>query len=129
MAGMNAKRNVVVVAVTALLLLLGGGVYLSQVNRPSGQVDASKIVVAAWSYAGALRAKGRPVPEFVTLRELIASGFLAESAVSGLAGTEVSVNLQADPKRPKDVLLRARLADGTEFITLADGTVQQSGKP
>ncbi|HSH17186.1 MAG TPA: hypothetical protein VLD18_14185 [Verrucomicrobiae bacterium] len=126
---MNTKRNVVVVLLATLLILGGGMTYLYLTGDSSGQVDASKIVSAAWSYSGDLRIKGRPVPESVTLEELIKLGFLAESDVSGFAGMEVSVNLHADPKRPKDVLLRARLQDGTELVTLADGTVQPAGKP
>ncbi len=126
---MNTKRNVVVVLLATLLILGGGMTYLYLTGDSSGKVDASKIVSAAWSYSGDLRIKGRPVPESVTLEELIKLGFLAESDVSGFAGMEVSVNLHADPKRPKDVLLRARLQDGTELVTLADGTVQPAGKP
>ncbi len=126
---MNTKRNVVVVLLAALLMLGGGMTYLYLTTDSSGQVDASKIVSAAWSYSGDLRSKGRPVPESVTLEELIKLGFLAEADVSGFAGMQVSVNLHADPNRPKDVLLRARLQDGTELITLADGTVQQAGRP
>lgn len=126
---MNTKRNVVVVLLAALLMLGGGMTYLYLTTDSSGQVDASKIVSAAWSYSGDLRSKGRPVPESVTLEELIKLGFLAEADVSGFDGMQVSVNLHADPNRPKDVLLRARLQDGTELITLADGTVQQAGRP
>lgn len=126
---MNTKRNVVVVLLAALLMLGGGMIYLYLNDDSSGQVDASKIVSAAWSYSGDLRIKGRPVPESVTLEELIKLGFLAETDVSGFAGMEVSVNLHADLKRPTDVLLRARLQDGTELVTLADGTVQPAGKP
>jgi hypothetical protein len=126
---MNTKRNVVVVLLAAVLLLAGGMIFLHVSNRSSGQVDAAKIVTAAWSYSGALRTQGRPVPASVTLEELIQLGFLKEADVSGFAGMQVSVNLHADPKRPQDVLLRARLQDGTELITLADGTVQTGGKP
>jgi hypothetical protein len=126
---MNTKRNVIVVVLAGLLMLAGGVIYLYLFNAPSGGVDAAKIVSAAWSYSGDLRSKGRPVPESVTLAELIQLGFLAEADVSGFAGMEVSVNLHADPNRPKDVLLRARLRDGTELITLADGTVQSTGNP
>lgn len=126
---MNTKRNVVVVLLAAVLMLAGGMIFLYVSNDSSGPVDASKIVSAAWSYSGNLRIKGRPVPESVTLEELIKLGFLAEADVEGFAGMQVSVNLHADPKRPRDVLLRARLQDGTELITLADGTVQPAAKP
>ncbi len=126
---MNTKRNVVVVLLAALLMLGGGLIYLYLASDSSGQVDASRIVSAAWSYSGDLRSKGRPVPASVTLAELIKLGFLAEADVRGFAGMEVSVNLHADPQRPKDVLLHARLQDGTELVTLADGTVQPATKP
>lgn len=126
---MNTKRNVIVVVLAGLLMLAGGVIYLYLFNAPSGGVDAAKIVTAAWAYSADLRTKGRPVPESVTLEELIQLGFLSEADVSGFAGMQVAVNLHADPNRPKDVLLRARLRDGTELITLADGTVQSTGKP
>ena len=77
---MNSKRNGVVVLLAAGLMLAGGMIFLYVSNDSSGPVDASKIVSAAWSYSGNLRIKGRPVPEFVTLEDLIKLGFLAEAA-------------------------------------------------
>ena len=61
----------------------------------------------------------------VSLKDLIALRYLNAADVSGLKGLEVTVNLQADPTRPQDVLIRAQLPGGEEMVTFVDGTVQQ----
>jgi hypothetical protein len=102
-----------------------GLIYFRASNGPAGTVDGQRIVEATAAYANDLRARGWPVPPEVSLKDLIALRHLKASDVRGLAGLDVTVNLLADPRRPQDVLLRARLAGGDEMVTLVDGTVQQ----
>ena len=61
----------------------------------------------------------------VSLERLIAQGLLTSNDVSGFAGMKVSVTLGVDPQNLRQVLMRARLPDGTEIAALNDGSVQQ----
>ena len=60
----------------------------------------------------------------MSLRELIARKLLAEADVTGFTGMDVTVSLTTDESRPEEVLIRARMPDGREVVTLADGSVR-----
>jgi hypothetical protein len=122
------KRILAAIATVTLVILLGTRYYYVRSGRDSGHVDARKILIAARSYAAGLKAKGVPVPASVSVKSLIDQGLLPDPDVSGFAGTDVSVNLAADQSRPQDALIRAKGQNGTEFIMLVDGSVQQVRK-
>ena len=104
---------------------VGSIVYFASSTRQPGHVDALKILTAARNYTTSLRVEGLPVPDSVSLQELINRHLLTASDLSGFTGMEVTVNLSADNTRPQDVLIRAHLADGQKIVTMADGSVQQ----
>ena len=119
------KRSLAVMAVLTTALVVGSMVYFASSTRQPGHVDALKILTAARNYTTSLRVEGLPVPDSVSVQELINRHLLTASDVSGFTGMDVTVNLSADNARPQDVLIRAHLADGQEIVTLADGSVQQ----
>jgi hypothetical protein len=86
---------------------------------------ADKIVAAAQTYAHDLEKKGLPVPASVDLKELVANNLLSREDVKGFDGMEVSISLKADETRPGDVLMQARLKDGSQVVLMGDGSVQQ----
>ncbi len=112
------------IALLAAILVIGL-IYYSTSSKPPVIVDGQKIVAAMAAYAGELKSRGLQVPPTVSLKDLIALRYLNAADVSGLKGLEVTVNLQADPSRPQDVLIRAQLPGGEEMVTFVDGTVQQ----
>jgi len=118
------KRYLILGGVIVFVLLAGSVIYLGSGSRSSGRVDSLKLLGAARSYANELKAQHLPVPETVSLRELIARKLVADADVSGFAGMEVTVSLTADERHPQEVLIRARAADGHELVALADGSVQ-----
>jgi len=86
---------------------------------------ASKIVPAGPAYAKLLKTEGAPIPAFVNVKELVARGLLGQDDLKGLARMEVSVSTSAVDDGSRGVLIRARQADGTELVLLADGSVQE----
>ncbi len=88
-------------------------------------VAAEKIVAAAQTYAHDLAKKGLPIPASVDLKELVAKDLLSREDVKGFDGMEVSISLIADETRPGDVLMQARLKDGSQVVLMGDGSVQQ----
>lgn len=108
-----------------LAALLMGLIYFRASNGPAGTVNGQKIVQAIANYTRDVSAQGVQVAPEISLKSLVTMRYLKASDVSGLDGLDVTVNLLADPRRPQDVLLRARLPGGEEMVTLVDGTVQQ----
>ena len=116
-----AARTLIVIAVLAVAIV----VYFASSTRQTGQVDAVKIVKATRTFTADLKARGLTVPATVSLQELIDRGLLSASDVSAFSGMDVTVYLSAENNNPQNILLRARLPDGAEIVTLADGSVQQ----
>jgi hypothetical protein len=112
------------------VLAIGAVVFLLLQSAPTstGLVDVPKLMAAAKAYAQQLKASGAGVPPEVSLERLIAQGLLTSNDVTGFAGMNVSVTLGVDPQNLRQVLMRARLPDGTEIAALNDGSVQQMGR-
>jgi hypothetical protein len=123
-ADMN-KKHLLFLIVGATVLVGIGYLVFSTVSRPGG-VNANKIMAAAQAYTHDLRQTGAPVPQSVTLQELIAKGFLKHDDVSGFDGIEVTVYLRGESLKTPSVLMRARLPNGKEWMVFTDGSVQAS---
>ena len=122
---LSMKRNLILIAVLTVAVFVGSMVYISFSSRQTGHVDGVKILAATRTYTADLKGRGLTIPSTVSLQELINHHFLSASDVSGFNGMDVTVNLSADYSRPQDILIRARLTNGQEIVTLADGSVQQ----
>lgn len=120
MAAVSGAVLLVVLVVVFILLHVG----TTPPARSLG-AGASKIVPASRAYAKLLKAEGAPIPAFVNVKELVARGLLGQDDLKGFARMEVSVSTSADENSPSEVLIRARQADGTELVLLADGSVQE----
>jgi hypothetical protein len=91
------------------------------------QVDWQPIAAAATTYVRELRATKSPVPDVVSLSELVRKGYIPTNAIAGFAGAEVTFRLQDRSEiSPTDILARAVMPDGkSEVVLLGDGSVQQ----
>lgn len=118
------KRILIVAGSLAAVILAASLTYLASPRLAPGRVDAARLLVAARTYADDLKARNVPVPAAVSLDELLARKLVTEAEVSGFDGMEVTVSLTANASRPQEILIRARMADGHEVVTLADGSVQ-----
>jgi hypothetical protein len=118
------KRILTVVAVIAAVMIAASFIYFAFTRPARGRVDAPKIFAAAHTYAHDLQAHGTAVPATVGLQDLVAKGLLSPSDVSGFAGMDVTVSLNVSETDPQSVLMRVRMQDGSQIVTLADGSVQ-----
>lgn len=119
------KRTIVITSLIGLVVAVI--CYLSVVSQPTlpARFDHEKFVAAVHAYAKELRQQGVAVPERVALDVLIRRGFLNSNDVSAFQGMHVAVSIAgADETRRQSVLVRARMADGTEIVALGDGSVQ-----
>lgn len=115
-------------AMLALAMALGGTCYYAAAIRPYHSVDVAKLAMAVKTYAGNLRDQHLPVPESVSVKDLINCGLLSKADALGFQDVDVTMNPRADVMRPQDILARARLSDGYEIVALGDGSVQQLRK-
>lgn len=112
----------------AIVLIIGVIAGLKFIQPSPGHVDGPKILKAAQAYAHDLHARGLPVPPAVALEELVTNGLVRPDDVSGFAGMEVTVSLTANGSNPQEVLMHVRMQDGSQFVTLADGSVHEVTK-
>jgi hypothetical protein len=119
------KRTLTVIAVAAVVILAAGVTYFKFTRPAPSRVDASKILAAAHAYAHDLQVHGQAVPATVDLQDLIAKGLVSPADVSGFAGMAVTISLTASEGNPQAVLMRVRMQDGSQLVTLADGSVQE----
>lgn len=83
---------------------------------------------AARAYSKDLRAHGKPELAEVTLKELLAKGYMKADEVKSLAGLDVTIYPEVDVSHPQDILIRVRMSDGSAVALMADGSVQSMAR-
>jgi hypothetical protein len=80
-------------------------------------VDWKSIAAATAAYVRELKATKSPVPDVVSLSELVRKGYLATNAIAGFAGAEVTFRLlDRFQTFPAEVLARAVMPDGESEV-------------
>ena len=120
--GVKSKRPILFVVLAVVVLAVFAALFLKP--SPPPRLDATKIFAGAKAYARDQAGTGLPPAATVSLRTLITAGYLQAADVEALADMEVVVFLNVDRTDPSSVLLRAKLADGTEMVLLVDGTIK-----
>jgi hypothetical protein len=121
------RRMTIAIAAAVAIMVAAGLVYLLVVSKDTGgRFNGAAIVAAARSYTQDLRARKQPIPQSVSLDELVASHFLKPDDVAAFRGLKATVMLTTDDRGLKAELMRVHLADGGEIVLLADGTVQEA---
>ncbi len=69
--------------------------------------------------------RGRPLPQSVSLNDLVSQGYISSNSVRAFEGMEVKIWFGINETAPQKVLMSARLPNGTVSATLADGSVHQ----
>jgi len=119
------KRYIIILALAAIAIVLGGVLRLSRDGRT---VDSGRLVEAVRAFALDHKARGTPLPASVTLTELISRGLLRVEDVKPFGRAEVRISLTSDESRPNQIVIEARLPDGTRVAGMSDGSVVQLQK-
>lgn len=118
-------KRVLAISVTAALAMLVGGLIWVELTPPVfNPTEGSKLFEAARAYSKDLRAHGKLEPAEVTLKELLAKGYMKADEVKSLAGLDVTIYPEVDESHPLDIQIRVRMSDGSEVALMADGSVQ-----
>ena len=115
------------------IIMVGLGAYVAltvwwQPPPPPPPMDSAKLFSALEAFSQDRRDAALPIPASLTLRELVASGYLGTNDVRAFEGTEVTFQLDSDLTRPQEVMIRVKLRDGTQMVLLGDGSVQRVSK-
>ena len=108
------------IAVTALVCF----VLISHSQRSNVFVILPKLAAATRSYFHDQVSHGRPLPLLLTVQDLVSGGYISETEVRDLAGTDVMCFPLACESKPHAILVSIRLPDGKEIATLADGSLK-----
>jgi len=121
-----------------LLLLLGVGIVVLAVlsfalesywerKQPVFQ-DAPKLMKALQAYSRDRFIHGMKIPSSISLNDLVASGYLTTNDVRAFEGIEVTITTASNETNAQNVLVHARLPDGSVVTLLQDGSVQQQSQ-
>ena len=122
-APVKANRTILVIAAILILSAIAYVAFYS--GGTQGNVDTGKLVLAVQRFSSEKGAAGVPLPQQISIRELVSLGYLEKQDVRGFEGMDVVISLDVDETHAEQVLLRARLPDGTVEALMGDGSVQR----
>jgi len=85
----------------------------------------ARVVSAVDAFVRTQKTQGRAVSDTVSLRELVAGGFLRVEEAAPFGGKDVAFGLRVDEARPQQIVARVPLRCGTIAVQLADGSIQE----
>jgi len=97
----------------------------NQTVRALRGLPRERVDSAVEAFVRAQKAQGRPVSDTVSLRELVAGGFLRADEAAPFSGMDVTFGVGVDETRPQQIVARVPLRSGTVAVELADGSIQQ----
>lgn len=122
---MKIRRLIFVAGFLSTVAVLVGLVLISRWQHSHAFSSLPKLAAAMRSYSHDQVSHGRPLPSSVTVPDLINGGYISKSEVRDLAGADVTFYPTASETDPQAILIRIRLPDGSQIVTLADGSVQE----
>jgi hypothetical protein len=87
--------------------------------------DLPGLLSAMQAFSRDFTNRGQPLPQSVSLYDLVSHGYISSNSVRAFEGMETKVWLTANPAIMSSVVMSARLPDGSVSAALADGSVQQ----
>ncbi len=88
--------------------------------------DLPGLLSAMQAFSRDLTNRGQPLPQSVSLDDLVSHGYISSNSVRAFEGKEVKIWFGGlSETELQKVLLSARLRDGSVSATLADGSVHQ----
>jgi hypothetical protein len=125
----NMKRVWAIVGVVAALMFVFGIDYVRTHPDHAGSQDFQDLpglLAAVQALERDATNTGHPLPESVSLHELVSGGYISSNSVRAFEGMHTKVWLRGNPAATTSaVLMSARLPSGTVCAVLADGSVQQ----
>jgi hypothetical protein len=86
-------------------------------------LSRERVDSAIQSFVRAQKAQGRSVTETVSLRELIASGFLRAEEAAPFGSADATFAVSVDETNPDAIIARVPLSSGLVVVESADGSI------
>jgi hypothetical protein len=123
------RRMTIAIVAAVAMMLAAGLVYLLVASKDTSvRFNGAALVAAARAYTRDLQVRKQPIPQSVTLEELVALHFLQPGEIEAFHGLKATIVLTATESGPRAVLMRVSLPDGGEIRLLGDGSVQQAAR-
>jgi len=90
--------------------------------------DMPIVLMALRHYSDDKLAAHKPMPAKVSMQDLVESGYLKPEIAAEFKEVDLTFFPVAAGGGPKSVVARARLADGSQVVLLADGSVETGAK-
>ena len=90
--------------------------------------DLSVVLTALRHYSDDKVAAHKPIPDKVSMQDLVESGYLKPEIAAEFKEVDLTFFPLAAGGGPKSVVARARLADGSQVVLRADGSVETPTK-
>ena len=87
--------------------------------------DLPGLLSAMKAYSQDFANRGLPLPQSVSLDDLVSHGYISSNSVRAFEGMKARVWFGVSETEPEKVLMCARQPDGTVIATLANGSVHQ----
>ena len=122
---MKLKRYSFLLALGAVGIVLAAVLLLS---RHESTVDSERLIEAVRAFGLDHNARSTPLPPSVSLSELVERKFLRVADAKPFGPAEIRISLTSDESRPNQIVIEARLADGTRIASMSDGSIVQLKK-
>jgi hypothetical protein len=122
---MKKRRLIIIVGVLVVVAALAGTALILHWQHAQSAVRFQELVSVAQGYSRDHISRRQPIPPSLTLHDLVSGGYLPAKDVRAFDGLDVAFYPTAGGNNPQAVLGRLRMADGTQMVALADGSIQQ----
>jgi len=117
---MNARR---LMLITLAVLMVSAALYFHWQHSRMRINSSVRLALAVESYSRDYVSRGQRLPSSVTFQDLINGGYISVKEVRAFDGMEVTMYPTVSTN-PRTVLVRVRMPDGTQYVTMADGSVR-----
>jgi Flp pilus assembly protein CpaB len=122
---MKIRRIIIIAGVLVVVAALASVAFILHWQHSQSVVRFHELVSAVQSYSRGHISRGQPIPSSVTLRDLVSGGYIPAKDVRSFDGLDVAFYPTVSDSNPQAVLVRVRMADGSQIVALADGSIQQ----
>jgi hypothetical protein len=114
----------IAIAAAVAIIVAAALVHFFLTARPSAaRFNGAAIVAAARDYTRELRAANQPIPNSISLEQLVALHYLKPGQVEVFQGLKATLQLSTTNTSAQTVVMRVLMQDGEEVQLLGDGSV------
>lgn len=113
--------------ITVAVLMVIAALYFHWQHTRMRVNSSVRLAMVVESYSRDYVSRGQRLPSSVTFQDLVNGGYISAREVRVFNGMEVKMypTVSTDPRT---ILVRVRRPDGTQYVTMVDGSVRQESR-